>query len=220
MRETLAFLNELRACNDRAWFAENRQRWERVRERCRTFTGGLIDGISSFDPSVRGLRPEDCTYRIARDTRFTPDKTPYKTHIGIYVAPCGKNSGYAGYYLHIEPGGSLLAVGLYRPEPVVLRSVRDEILDNGAELVAAAREATGFELGQGDPLRRTPTGYPRGSEYDDWLRRRDFLLERPVAGTELLTPDLLERIVGAFRTTGHFVGVLNRAVRFAREEMM
>lgn len=226
MRETLGFLRDLRACNDRVWFDENRTRWERVRERMRTFAEGLIDGISSFDSSVRGLRPADCTYRIARDTRFSPDKSPYKTYVGIYVAPLGKKSGYAGYYFHIEPdgggllGGSLLAAGLYRPEAVVLRSVRDEILDHGAELAAAVREAKDFGLDAGNPLRRTPSGYPRGTEYDDWLRMREFLLERPLTEEELLAPDLLERTVEAFRRTNRFVGQLNRAVRFAYEEMM
>lgn len=134
MKEVIAFLRELHDNNNREWFDAHRAEWKRVKTRFAGFTEQLIDGISSFDPSVRGLRVQDCTYRIARDTRFSPDKRPYKEHIGAYIAPGGKKSGYAGYYFHVEPDtgegstyGHMLAVGLYCPEPVVLHSVRDEI---------------------------------------------------------------------------------------------
>ena len=190
------------------------------------FTEQLIDGISAFDPSVRGLRVQDCTYRIARDTRFSPDKTPYKEYIGAYIAPGGKKSGYAGYYFHVEPDtgegstyGHMLAVGLYCPEPVVLRSVRDEIFDNGAEVERTIREADAFTLCRDNTLRRTPKGYPSGSAYDELLRLRELLLERRLTERELLDDGLLERTLEAFRQTQPFVALLNRAVQFAYEEM-
>ena len=92
------------------------------------FTAKLIDGIAAFDPSVRGLTVKDCTWRIFRDTRFSPDKTPYKTHMGAFVAPRGKKGGYSGYYFHVEPvwderswsHGHQLTTGLYCPLPEVL----------------------------------------------------------------------------------------------------
>lgn len=225
MKEVIAFLRELHDHNDRAWFDANRQRWESVREEFRTFTEGLIDGIASFDPSVKGLRPQDCTYRIARDTRFSADKSPYKTYIGAFVAPHGKKAGYAGYYFHIEPvgdrllSGSGLTAGVYCPEPVVLRSIRDEILDNGAEVAAAMEQASGFRLNTENCLRRTPTGYPRGTEYDALLRQKDLYVTRPVDDAYLLAPHLLERVVEEFQRTQHLVEILNRAVQFAYDEM-
>lgn len=103
MKEVIEFFRELHDHNTREWFDANRARWKRVQTQFHAFAEGLIDGIASFDPSVQGLRAKDCTYRIARDTRFSPDKSPYKTYIGAYVAPHGKKSGYAGYYFHIEP---------------------------------------------------------------------------------------------------------------------
>lgn len=206
MKQVIAFLRELHDNNNREWFDAHRAEWKRVKTRFAGFTEQLIDGISAFDPSVRGLRVQDCTYRIARDTRFSPDKTPYKEHIGAYIAPGGKKSGYAGYYFHVEPDtgegstyGHMLAVGLYCPEPVVLRSVRDEIFDNGAEVERTIREADAFTLCRDNTLRRTPKGYPSGSAYDELLRLREVLLER--------------------RQTQPFVALLNRAVQFAYEEM-
>lgn len=226
MKQVIAFLRELHDNNNREWFDAHRAEWKRVKTRFADFTEQLIDGISAFDPSVRGLRVQDCTYRIARDTRFSPDKTPYKEYIGAYIAPGGKKSGYAGYYFHVEPDtgegstyGHMLAVGLYCPEPVVLRSVRDEIFDNGAEVERTIREADAFTLCRDNTLRRTPKGYPSGSAYDELLRLRELLLERRLTERELLDDGLLERTLEAFRQTQHFVALLNRAVQFAYEEM-
>lgn len=226
MKQVIAFLRELHANNNREWFDAHRAEWKRVKTRFAGFTEQLIDGISAFDPSVRGLRVQDCTYRIARDTRFSPDKTPYKEYIGAYIAPGGKKSGYAGYYFHVEPDtgegstyGHMLAVGLYCPEPVVLRSVRDEIFDNGAEVERTIREADAFTLCRDNTLRRTPKGYPSGSAYDELLRLRELLLERRLTERELLDDGLLERTLEAFRQTQPFVALLNRAVQFAYEEM-
>ena len=138
--------------NCREWFDDHRNEWQQVRGIYNEFAEELIAGISTFDSSIRGLRASDCTYRIARDTRFSTDKTPYKSWLGIYIAPHGKKSGYAGYYFHIATpydtllNGHMLAAGLYCPEGVVLRSVRDEIFDNGAEFTQAIFMHTVFQL--------------------------------------------------------------------------
>ncbi|MEG1863821.1 MAG: DUF2461 domain-containing protein [Alistipes sp.] len=226
MQEIIDFLKALHANNEREWFNAHRTAWKRVQEQFNVFVEQLIEGIASFDPSVSGLTAKDCTYRIARDTRFSPDKTPYKNHIGAYIAPRGKKSGFAGYYFHIEPigdsmiGHSLLSSGLYCPEPIVLRSVRDEILDNGAEIVSAVTAATGFTLNSSNSLKRTPVGFPSGSEFDAMLRLRDFYLDKPISEAFVLDDHLLEKTLAEFRRTQPFVAILNRAVQFAHEEMM
>lgn len=96
MKEVIDFFRRLHDDNTREWFDAHRAEWTRVKGRFADFTGQLIGGIASFDPEVRGLRPQDCTYRIARDTRFSPDKSPYKTYIGAYIAPKGKEIGFRG----------------------------------------------------------------------------------------------------------------------------
>ena len=175
-----------------------------------------------------GARPAGAGlhYRIARDTRFSPDKSPYKTYIGAYIAPKGKKSGFAGYYFHIEPccdsliWSNALSAGLYCPEPVVLRSVRDEITDNGAEIAAAIRKAKGFDLVEENKLKRVPTGFPADSEYADMLKLKDFYIAKRITEEFLLADDLLEKTLAEFRRTQPFVAILNRAVQFAYEEMM
>ena len=93
MEEILDFLGQLHDNNTREWFDAHRKEWARVKAHAAELTEALIEGIATFDPAVRGLRVQDCTYRIARDTRFSNDKSPYKDWLGIFVAPHGKKSG-------------------------------------------------------------------------------------------------------------------------------
>ena len=183
MKEVIDFFRRLHDDNTREWFDAHRAEWTRVKGRFADFTGQLIGGIASFDPEVRGLRPQDCTYRIARDTRFSPDKSPYKTYIGAYIAPKGKKSGFAGYYFHIEPCCdslvccNLLSAGAVCIEPTVLRSIREEVLDNGAQIEAAIRKAKGFRLCERQQAQAGPDGIPgrqplcRDAEAEGFLPR-------------------------------------------------
>ncbi len=240
MKLILDFLGELRANNNREWFAANKGRYREAEAEFGAFGERLIGLVGEFDPAVRGLTLRECTYRIYRDTRFSHDKTPYKTHFGLYICPGGKKSGNAGYYFHIEPagegrnadggftdqpgmiGGHLLDAGIYMPEPAVLRSVRDEIFDNGEAVRAAissAGVAAGWELDLSNSLKRTPVGFAAGSEWDEWLRLKDFHLSKPVGDEYVLSPGLAERVAGDFRATLDFMTLMNRAARFAHEEM-
>ena len=220
MQEIIDFLRLLSANNNREWFNANKDMYRRVNAQYQEFAAALLDGIASFDDTVRALTVADCTYRIYRDTRFSPDKTPYKTHMGVYIVQRGKCSGYAGYYLHIDPGaGHFLYAGLHMPEPPVLRSVREEIVDNGDALMEAVAAAKGFHLLRERELKRNPKDFPAGHKYDDLLRLKDFGIERPLSEKELLAPDMLKRAVACLRTTKPMVDILNRAVQYAYDEM-
>lgn len=226
MRETIAFLKELAANNNKQWFDANRARYRVLRNRFEEFTGELIDGIGTFDAEVHGLTPKDCIFRINRDTRFSPDKSPYKTHFGAFICPRGKKSGYAGYYFHVEPEGdgmighSLLASGAVCIPPIVLRSIREEILDNGDQMLASIAAAKGFEIDRTYSLKRTPTGFPTGTPYDDLLKLKDVCLGRTLSEEDLYDEELLTKTLEAFRSTQPFIAQVNRAIKFAYEEMM
>lgn len=225
MEEVLDFLRRLSDNNDREWFDAHRAEWTHVKGLWADFTAELIEGVASFDPSVRGLRPQDCTYRIARDTRFSADKRPYKSWLGTFIAPHGKKSGYAGYYFHVEPvgdgllGNHLLAAGAVCIEPAVLRSIREEVLDHGDELTESIRRARGFRLDTTNRLKRVPTGFPAESEHADLLKQKDYCLEKSVSEEFVLSDGLPERLVEEFRHTKPFLDQLNRAIRYACEEM-
>ncbi len=224
MKRVLDFLNDLRLNNTREWFNANKRRYQETLEVFNAFAEELIAEIGAFDESVKGLTLRDCTYRIYRDTRFSHDKTPYKTHMGVYICPGGKKSGNAGYYFHVEPEGGgllghhLMSAGIYMPEPAVLKSVRDEFFDNGEEVVGALKKAKEFSLDRSNQLKRTPTGYPTGSPYDEYLRLKDFHVVKTFGDNYVLTDGLAERVAADFRTTYDFVALLNRAADFAHEE--
>src|SRR5574344_204710 len=104
MKEIIAFLKDLSNNNNKEWFNANKDRYISVQAKFNEIVEQIIGGIQEFDSSVSGLTVKDCIYRIYRDIRFSNDKSPYKTHMGAYICPGGKKSGYSGYYFHIGIG--------------------------------------------------------------------------------------------------------------------
>ena len=124
----IPFLKSIARHNNREWFAENKDKYIVVKDEVDELCNRLIRLVAEFDPRAASLRVSDCTYRIYRDTRFSADKTPYKTHIGIFInPPGGKKSITMGYYFHLEPGNCMFAAGTIGWSSDVLRAVRQSI---------------------------------------------------------------------------------------------
>lgn len=226
MEKVIGFLTELRENNDREWFEANKKEFKEAQAEFNAFVEQLIEGIASFDSSVRGLAVKDCVYRIYRDVRFSKDKSPYKTHMGAFICPGGRNSGNAGYYFHIEPthdgmiGANILSGGIYMPSPAAIKSIREDILYNGDQFLEAVKKAQGFVLECRGALKRVPVGFPADHPMSEYLKmKEDMSLYKYVDNDFLLAPRLLERIVAEYEKTAAFVGWLNRAVDYARGEM-
>ena len=133
--------------------------------------------ISLFDESIRGVQVKDCTYRIYRDTRFSQDKTPYKTHLGGYINARGKKSDHCGYYVHIEPGNCLLAGGSYCLPPKTLKAVRQAVYDNIDEfrgIVENPDFKQYFPVIGEDFLKTAPKGFPKDFEYVQYLKCKEY----------------------------------------------
>ncbi|MEG0601982.1 MAG: DUF2461 domain-containing protein [Mucinivorans sp.] len=216
MKNVIKFLEELSLNNNREWFAANKSRYKAVEQEFNDFTEQLIDQIAAFDSTVENLTLKDCTYRIYRDVRFSPNKMPYKTHIGAYICRGGKKSGYAGYYFHVEPNNSLLAVGLHCPEPTIVRSVRDEIFANGLNFQAAIDYALGFTLDFSSSLKKVPRDYPADFQFGNYLKLKDYDLVRSF---DPMQKEALLQAAAEFETGKKFNDILNRAVEFAQQEM-
>ncbi len=224
MKTILPFLKELAKNNNREWFAANKSRYQDIQKDVTDFTEKLIEGIAKFDPSIAGLTAKECGYRIYRDTRFSSDKTPYKTHIGVYICKGGKKSGYAGYYFHIEPktnawlGSCMLVTGLYHPEANILKSIREDILSNGAEFLKTIKAAKGFDWDDDEEgkLSRPPKGFPADSPYIEYIKQKNFSLVQALDEKLLNDPKkLVDFCVKEFKKTKAFADHLNRAVEFA-----
>lgn len=224
MKEIIEFLSRLEKNNNREWFHEHKSDYLTAQEKFYGFTEKLIAGIAGFDESVSGLTVKECTYRIYRDTRFSPDKRPYKCHMGAFICPGGKKSGFSGYYFQIGPheagypGGNMLASGDYCFDPKALRILREDICNDNGEFEKTLRQAPLFSLDNSDMLKRVPNGFPKDAPFSPYLMYRTYCLVYEPGKDFMLKGNLLERTIDAFRTTKPFIAYLNRAISFANEE--
>ncbi len=226
MKEVTDFLKGLHENNDRDWFNAHKGEYKLALACFNGAVEKIIAGIRSFDDSIGAPAVKDRTYRIYRDIRFSADKSPYKTYFSAFIAPKGKCGGYGGYYIHISPSGdnildgSYLITGIHMPEPKVLQSIREEIEDNGEGIEQAIARTDGFVLSRWAELKRTPRGFAPGTPYDYMLRLKDLCIERKIDLGFIHADDFAERAVAAFATTKPFLDIVNRAVKYAYEEMM
>jgi uncharacterized protein (TIGR02453 family) len=132
--ELFAFLRELRQHNDRNWFEAYKPRYETaVRIPALAFIEAMGPRLATISPHFRALAKKSggSLMRVYRDTRFSKDKTPYKTNVGIqFRHEAGRDVHCPGFYLHLEPGRCFLGAGIWRPDSKALRAIRDFIADN------------------------------------------------------------------------------------------
>ncbi|MBO4244439.1 MAG: DUF2461 domain-containing protein [Bacteroidales bacterium] len=171
----LDFLSQLKCNNNRDWFAAHKDTYLQINKETAEFADNMILNISQFDP-MGNLTAKDCTYRIYRDTRFSADKTPFKTHIGVYVCRGGKNSELAGYYIHFEPGNCMVAGGVWCPQKENLEYIRRFIYNDPQSYLSILNHKDfkgNFQL-MDDKLKTAPKGYPKDFEHIDLIRYKSF----------------------------------------------
>ena len=223
MREILQFLRDLSRNNNREWFLSNKQRYQQVQSRWYAYCEALVSAIGQYDSDIASLKIKDCTYRIYRDTRFSHDKSPYKTHFGVFMAKGGKRSMHAGYYFHVGTGEGegypychMLASGNYCFEPRVIKMLREDISFGWEEFRESVLNAADslFKVDMDGALKRVPKEYPADAPYADFMRLKSYSLYMNVSDDFLLQPDLVERVAGLFRTVKPFNDYINRAIDF------
>lgn len=215
-KEIIQFLTELRSHNNREWFQANKERYDVLRKGFIEEVQQLIDRIAQFDPEVAGLEAKDCLYRIYRDLRFSPDKTPYKNHFAAYIAARGgRGSQRAGYYIHLEPEGCLLSGGVWCPPPALLKMLRKDIYENIEELVGIMENPDfkkTYPKMEGEVLKRMSVGYPSDFKYGEILRHKDFCVYSAKPDTFFYASDWMEQVITDFRTLHPFNHFLNYTV--------
>lgn len=218
MKELIDFFKALAANNNREWFAQNKEWWERVRKNGMDFASQMIEAVAKVDPRAAYFTPNDCTYRINRDTRFSPDKTPYKTHFGIFInPPLGKKAITSGYYFHIEPGNCGFYAGTYGlPSPMV-RAIRQSIYDEIDEWRSIVENAR-FKrllphLGE-DYLKTAPKGFDKSWPYLDYVRPREFCAYNNNMESIFLSGDVASKIAPYIEEAFKF----NRFINYAIEQ--
>lgn len=229
MKQVYKFLQQLARNNNREWFNAHKADYLKAKATFDSFTQELMAQIYKFDNDINpdALSLNDCTWRIYRDTRFSKDKTPYKTHFGAYFAKGGKKSTYGGYYFHIEPDqggdysfGNMLCVGPYMPTPKQIASIRDEIMLNGDLLLKAVKEARGFELWDEPSYKKVPRGYESvtNPELQKLLKLKQYLILKPVSTEYIFKDNLVKRVAAEFKKCHNFLSIINRCLEYALEE--
>lgn len=216
--QTLRFLTQLSQNNHKPWFDAHRSEYEAARIDFQNFIQLVIDDLQRTDATLAGIAARDCLFRIARDVRFSKDKSPYKINFAASIKRGGKKSPFAGYYFHLEPGKSLVGGGLWMPEAPQLKAVRQEI-DYCWEEFQKIIQAPDFKTTYGDLYRSpetelitTPKGYEKDHPAIQYLKLKSFFVETSFTDAALTTSGLHTKTVAVFKTVYPLIAFLNRAV--------
>ena len=216
-KATLGFLDELAANNDRAWFEENKPRYEElVREPALEFIAAMAAPLAKFAPHFRAepRKMGGSLMRVFRDTRFARDKSPYKTNIGIQLRhELGKDVHAPGFYLHIATDECFFGAGCWHPEADALGRIRDLIAAQPKRWFAARDDkkfAAHWALA-GDSLTRPPRGYAADHAAIEDLKRKDFIGLAALSFTEATGPGLVKLATERFATAAPLMKFLCEA---------
>ena len=229
-KRIIQFLKDVAANNNRPWFQEHRSEYDAVRQ---DFEDGItmaIARIAEFDSSIAHVTVKDTVYRFYRDTRFSPDKSPYKRHLGAYINAHGKKALRGGYYIHIEPDNCLLACGNYWLPTNVLTACRNEIMSNidrwlaivessefvnlfgkpgGGEWNSESAAPKGFGLSL---LATAPKGFPRDYDHLDYLRLKDYCCWKKVPDTFFEGERWLDEMAFVFKVAKPMMDYVNAVI--------
>jgi uncharacterized protein (TIGR02453 family) len=212
-----AFLCELRLHNDRSWFEQNRERY------LRDARDPMLRFIADFAPVLRKIAPRlvadprpvgGSLFRLHRDTRFSREKTPYKTNVAAHFRhQAGRDVHGPGYYLSLAPDEVVVGGGVWRPEAEPLRRIRTSIAENpGAWKRATGTAAMRRLEWWGDSLTRAPRGFPEGHPLPELLKRKDFATGTTLRQDDACSSGFLDLCAQTYRSMVPTMKLLARAV--------
>ena len=215
---TIEFLKELKSNNSKSWFDQNRKRYDIMKSDYISLAGRILEQMKDIDPSLDMVTAKDCIFRINRDVRFSADKSPYKTNLGIALHPGGKKFNLAAYYLHIEPGQSFIGGGLWMPEAPLLSKVRKEIHYFYHDLVDILNNPLykksfgSLDVEDGQKLTRPPKGYEAEDPAIEFLKLKSFTASTPLPDEMLTSDKLVGHIIDTFTILKPLIGFINRGL--------
>tara|TARA_R110002074_G_scaffold303265_3_gene474442 strand:+ start:220 stop:903 length:684 start_codon:yes stop_codon:yes gene_type:complete len=220
-KDLLTFLTELSANNSKEWMDENRTWYVHERASFLKLVAEILAALSKVEPRFAELRPKDCMFRQNRDIRFSANKAPYKTNMAAYFSIGGKKAEGPGYYLHIQPGASMVGGGVWMPPAPILKKIRQEIDYSGQELaqiLLAGEIKDTFGEMQGEKLKTSPKGFEKDHPYIEYLRHKSFVLSQPIADTDIRSGAFVAIALEAYEKMKPFHSFLSRAINTTDEE--
>jgi uncharacterized protein (TIGR02453 family) len=217
-KQTFTFLSSLAENNTREWFEEHKQDYENlVREPALDFISDMGEEMPAISKHFRALPKKvgGSLMRVQRDTRFSPDKTPYKTNVGIHFRhEVGKDVHAPGYYVHIEPGECFVGIGLWRPDADTLFKIREAIVKNGDAWVKARDDkafSKYFSL-EGDALANAPRGFAKDHPLVEDLKRKDFIGLAALSKADVTSKNFRMHVVERFKQAEPYMRFLCKAL--------
>jgi uncharacterized protein (TIGR02453 family) len=216
MKTILSFLEDLKKNNNKEWMDQNKGRYQQTRKEFESLVGILIEEITLFDESIAGIQPKNCIFRLNRDIRFSNDKRPYKENMGAFISGQGKKAVEGGYYIHLEPGQSMLAGGAYMPPADVLGRIRQEI-DYNPEVLLSFSEGKAFKEYFGDfageRLKKAPKGYPADHPQIRFLNLKSLIVTHPLTDKQVTGENFIPYTIEIFMAMKPLNDFLKTAIR-------
>ena len=211
------FLNELARNNNREWFNAHKPQYLELRGQWMADLGRMHQAMCAWEPRLNAFPTEAFAYRIYRDTRFSPDKTPYKTYFSAIFSPYGKECHRGSYYLHMAPGKgqSGLFGGVWLPPSPVLKKLRHAIVDNIEEfedILNAPEMKEYFATWDSNTLKTAPKGWPKDHPQIELLKMKDYGKVHYLDESFFYTPDWPEKAAELYRYLKPFVDFLNYSI--------
>ena len=214
----MSFLAELEQNNTRDWFHENKSRYEDlIRTPALNFIDDMENDLTHLSPYFLAISKKvgGSLMRVHRDVRFSKDKSPYKTNIGIqFRHEMGKDVHAPGFYVHVEPGECFVGVGIWRPDSSALGKIRDAIVERDTFWLSAINDKNfkkNFDL-SGESLKTQPRGYDKEHPLIEDLRRKDFIAISHVDDKKVLSKNFKQHVVKCFAEAEPYMQFLCKAL--------
>ena len=215
-KDSLKFLDDLKKNNSRDWFLANKTRYESYKKEYYKLVQDFLDEMKPKDHTIDHLEVKNCVFRVNRDIRFAKDKSPYKTHMGIWKSSGSKNTNLAGYYIHIENGASFIAGGVYSPENGDLKKIRKEIAFFHDELEDVVNDKN-FKsvfgaLDRDNALKTSPKDFEKDHPAIEFLKLKSFTASAKIDDKLLLDKDFVKKTASKLIGLKPLNEFLNRAL--------
>jgi uncharacterized protein (TIGR02453 family) len=212
--EALKFLKALKKNNKREWFQPRKEEYERLwRNPMIELVTALQEEVSKFAPEYTHQEPAKCVMRVYRDTRFSKDKTPYKTHVAAALRRHGLSKEVGGFYFHIAEEGMLIAGGVYGPMPEELRALREYLGEHHQQflkMLSNAKFKTLIGEVQGEALTRVPKGFDAAHPAVDLLRRKQLYFSANLGSEMVTTPAIYTELLKRIKVMAPAIEFLNQ----------
>ena len=199
-KEALQFLEDLIANNNTEWMHANKKRYDNYKKDYHGFIASILAEMKPLDSSLEPLEVKNCTFRINRDIRFSKDKSPYKTNMGVWMSQDKNRKNAPGYYIHFEKGNCFIAGGVWCPEPTELKQIRKEIefFHDDLEAVLSDKKFTsaftGLDKSEGNVLKKAPKDFDPNHPAIEFLKLKSFTASHKIKENEFTDKDFSKKI--------------------------